>query len=228
MSYTYLFLDLAVISIPLVFSFNRRFPFFKEWKYFLPALVVVAIPFIVWDMLFTNLGVWGFNPDYLVGVNLFNLPIEELLFFVCIPYASVFTFFSLQKLIPSLAEIKIAKSLQVSATVLLFAIGVITLDQWYTSITYLSLSISHGYLVFKNVQWLPTFYVSYTILLLPFFIVNGLLTGSFIEGEIVWYNDMHNFGIRLFTIPIEDVFYGMLLILLNVHLMEVFKYKRIW
>ncbi|MDO7698288.1 MAG: lycopene cyclase domain-containing protein [Schleiferiaceae bacterium] len=52
-------------------------------------------------------------------------------------------------------------------------------------------------------------------MLIPFFITNGVLTGSFIADEVVWYNDAENLGIRLFTIPIEDVSYAFSLLLFN-------------
>jgi len=52
-------------------------------------------------------------------------------------------------------------------------------------------------------------------MLIPFFIVNGILTGTGIEGNIVWYNDEQNLGIRLLTIPIEDSAYAFSLILMN-------------
>ena len=67
---------------------------------------------------------------------------------------------------------------------------------------------------------LKMFYRAYGILLIPFLITNGLLTGSFIEDQVVWYNDNYNLGIRILTIPVEDVFYGMLLILLNIIIYE--------
>ena len=52
-------------------------------------------------------------------------------------------------------------------------------------------------------------------MLVPFFVVNSVLTGSWSEEAIVWYNDKENLGIRWGTIPLEDVGYGLLLMLIN-------------
>jgi len=63
------------------------------------------------------------------------------------------------------------------------------------------------------------------VMLIPFFIVNGILTGSFIENEVVWYNNSENLGVRLLTIPIEDTIYAFTLILTNLLLMEFLEKK---
>ena len=65
-------------------------------------------------------------------------------------------------------------------------------------------------------NWLSRFYVTYLLLLLPFVIVNGLLTGTGLTSPIVWYSPAHIIGVRILTIPVEDIFYGMDLILLNI------------
>jgi lycopene cyclase domain-containing protein len=59
--------------------------------------------------------------------------------------------------------------------------------------------------------------------LIPFFIVNGILTGSGLKQPVVWYNNAENIGIRLFTIPVEDIAYGLELILANIFFFEIFK-----
>jgi lycopene cyclase domain-containing protein len=72
-------------------------------------------------------------------------------------------------------------------------------------------------------QILNRYFISFLIILVPFFIVDAILTGTFIEEEVVWYNNSEIIGIRLLTVPVEDIGYAFSLILLNLLLTEKFR-----
>jgi lycopene cyclase domain-containing protein len=216
MKYTYLLIDFFTIIVPFLFSFHPKLNFYKTWKAFFPAVILTGILFIAWDMYFTCLGVWGFNPTYLIGLNVANLPIEELLFFLCIPYSCVFTYHCLNILIKKFPSQKTESAISWALLVFALIISVVYHESIYTLVTFLSLIalIVIAKFVLKF-NWLGKFYIIYSILLIPFLIVNGLLTGTGLDNPVVWYNNSEIIGLRILTIPFEDIFYGMDLILLN-------------
>ena len=216
MKWTYLIIDIATILIPLTFSFHPRIRFDKVWKHHLPALLLTAVVFILWDALFTSLGVWNFNPRYLLGINILGLPLEEILFFICIPYACVFTFFCLDKYYKLSWNTKMENACCLILIALLLIGGVLSLPRLYTSVTFISASLLVFFVKFiQKADWTGKSISVYGILLIPFLIVNGLLTGTGLDEPVVLYNDNENLGIRILTIPIEDIIYGFEMLLLN-------------
>jgi lycopene cyclase domain-containing protein len=218
--YLYLSINILTILVPFLFSFYSNANFSKTWKHLWIAILVPGVIFIVWDEFFTQLGIWGFNEKYLSGIYLGSLPLEEILFFICIPYACVFTYFALNHLIRKDYVDKVERAISIILITGSLLLAITNFDKWYTCATFLALG--EFLLILKVFFRMPLsrFYFAYLIILIPFFIVNGILTGSWIDDPVVWYNDSENLGIRLGTIPIEDIFYGMLLILMNVSIFE--------
>ena len=185
--------------------------------------------FIPWDVIFTINGVWGFNSDYFLGFEILSLPLEEWLFFICIPFACVFTHYALILYFPNLKLNKVAtKAISISLVLILFILALANYDKWYTLVNF-SMAIPLTWLVYKyNPQLLQHFLLTFLVMLIPFFIVNGVLTGSWIDNQVVWYNDAENLGIRMGTIPIEDSIYAYSMILMNLYFFEYLcsKFKK--
>lgn len=214
-NYTYLLIDLFSISVPLLVSFHPRSGLYKHWYALFPAILITAVFFLLWDSWFTSMGVWGFNPTYITGMRIGNMPIEEILFFICIPYPCVFTFDCLIRVIP---EDVLSKNLAVISYALIglcVIVATVYHDNYYTASAFGLLAVLLFAAYYIKVPWLGRFYVIYAILLIPFLIVNGLLTGTGLAAPVVWYNADHIIGPRILTIPIEDVFYGMGLLFIN-------------
>ena len=220
----YLAIDLLTIAVPFLFSFHPKLQFYKHWKAFFGANVLAGAIFISWDILFTHWKVWGFNPTYLTGNYFFNLPIEEVLFFICIPFSCVFTYHCLNRFFTFSWKDKLETRFVLVLSISFLLLGMIFWGRAYTSATFISLSLFLLVLKFVlKVTWLPKILTIYPILLIPFFIVNGILTGTGLDAPVVWYDNLENLNVRLGTIPVEDVFYGLELILLNLFFYERFK-----
>jgi lycopene cyclase domain-containing protein len=224
--YTYFLILAASLAGPLALSFDKKVAFFKRWKYLFPAMTMPALIYILWDIYFTYNGVWGFNEDYITGIKLVNLPIEEVLFFFIVPYCCVFIYECIRCYFPRWKDNTKADIFLKSLALVLAISGIIFHDRHYTCWTFLltAFFIAAIY-TFRNYFKLfdaGSFLISYCIMLIPFLIVNGFLTAI----PVVLYNDVENLGIRIYTIPFEDTFYGMLLVLMNIVIYEKLKNRN--
>lgn len=223
MKYTYLLINILTIFFPVVLSFDKRVAFFKSWKFIWPGMAITGILFLFWDVLFTIHGVWSFNNNYITGIKFFELPIEEILFFLTVPFACIFIYECLNYYIKWSLSLDVARSI---AGIIALVCGFILMehfDKLYTAVTFSLLGIILILLlfVFKS-NWLNRFFMAYAVSLIPFYIVNGLLTSI----PVVLYNDNQNLGLRIWTIPFEDHFYSMALLLMNIAFFEHFKSRK--
>jgi lycopene cyclase domain-containing protein len=215
--YIYLYLNIFTILFPLLLSFDKKVAFYRNWPALLPAILVNALAFIFWDVQFTKNGVWSFNEEYLVGIYLFNLPLEEILFFITVPYACVFIYDVLNAYITKDLLQPYAKSIAFVLMMALPLIAVFNMGRWYTSVTFMLVAILHlVHLKYFHTKFLGRFYLAYLVHLVPFLLVNGVLTYL----PVVIYNDVYNLGLRIVTIPIEDTMYSMLMLLLTISVYE--------
>lgn len=221
--YIYLYLNIFTILFPLALSFDKKVAFYKNWYALFPAILVNAAFFIVWDVLFTSKGIWGFNEEYLTGIYLFNLPLEEILFFITVPYACVFIYDVLNAYIQRDLLKPYAKTIAVALIVILPLIAIFNFSRLYTSITFVSLAIMLLlHLKFFGTRVLGRFYLAYLVHLVPFLLVNGVLTYL----PIVWYDNTYNLGLRIISIPVEDTMYSMLMLLITISVYEGIRSKR--
>lgn len=225
--YTYALILFFTIIICFISSFDKRLLFNQHFGTFIKAAILVAIPFIAWDVWFTSKGVWWFNTDYTLGIVIAGLPIEEWLFFICIPFSCVFTYYCFDKFF-KLNWLSGFNNMIVFATVIVCAlVALLHHDKIYTLVTALATMLTVIYLHFiARADWISKASLVYTVLMLGFFPVNGILTGTGLESPIVNYNPKDFLGIRMLTIPIEDAVYGYTQFLLVIYFFKKFKTKK--
>lgn len=217
----YLILDLATLCCPLFLSFDKNVRYYKSWKNVFLSTLLVAIPFIIWDIIFTQHGFWGFNPDYITGIYFYHLPIEEILFFFIVPFACTFIYECCKYFFRSYSFSLINRIF--TFFIPIYAMLLVFLDDvgYYTLLSVLSSSIVLFWMM-KNPQYkyIP---IAFCFVLIPFFVVNGVLTGGFTESPVVWYSEAQKVDYRIFTIPMEDLLYNFALIVSTILMFEFIK-----
>lgn len=177
-----------------------------------------AMVFLMWDYFFTKFHIWGFNDRYIIGWKIFQLPVEEILFFIIMPFACLFIYECLNYYFPTDWLRPLATSISAALTTLLVITAVIHRQKLYTMT---SCTAAASALLFAWITKFPhmgKFYRMYLVVCLPFFIVNGTLTYL----PVVWYDNNHTLGVRLVSIPLEDTIY-----LLAMLLWYLIAYERI-
>jgi len=200
---------------PFFLSFDKKIQFYTYYKFLVPAILIVAIPFIIWDEIFTVWGLWGFNAEHLNGFFIGSLPIEEICFFFVVPYACVFIYEVLQGYFPLLNSEKFARYFSIVFLFLALSLAIFYSDRMYTLVACSMAAILTIFVHFVyRLKWFSRFIITFIVVQVPFFFVNGVLTGMSTENPIVWYNPSEMINVRIVTIPVEDIFYNYAMLIL--------------
>jgi lycopene cyclase domain-containing protein len=227
MSSAYLILNIFIILFPLLLSFEKKIKYYKKLTALFISTLIVGGVFIIWDSIATYRGDWSFNPSFVIGLNLFNLPLEEVLFFITVPYSGIFLyetgkFYGLDK------TININRFLIYGFAVLILFLAIFFISQYYTftvlifTSIFLFISVSYkgkAALINSRLYWL---WIGF--MYLPFLVVNYFLTSI----PIVTYSKSAIWGLRFITIPLEDFFYSFSLLsfYLLIYLMVEQRWKK--
>jgi lycopene cyclase domain-containing protein len=213
----YAWLLLVSLAGPLALSFDRKVAFYKLWPQLFAGIAVNAVIFILWDGWFVRTGVWSFNSDHVWMVRLNDLPLEEWGFFIVVPYASVFIYACLKAYLPKEPFARNKHNITLFFLLLTFVLALFNGQKAYTFYNCLlaSVLLLVHYLFLKR-TWMGYFWLAYFVHLIPFFIINGVLTAK----PIVFYNNAENLGLRIFTIPVEDAIYALSCLLIPITIME--------
>lgn len=209
--WTYAYLHAFAFIPVFLLSFDRKVHYYTEWKFLFPAIFIMGIFFIVWDAYKTLSGVWGFNANYITSGSLWYLPWEEWMFFLTVPFASIFIYACLNAYFPGDPLQKWDKPLTLGIIILCSLLALLTIDKAYSSTTFI---LTGGFMLY---HWLyvpntyrTRFYRAFLVILIPFLLVDGVLTGGFTQQPVVVYNPAEFMGIRIVSVPVEDAVYGFL------------------
>ena len=205
MSLTYLLLNLCIIAVPLWYTPDKRTAYYRR----LPALgfsiAVVSTCYLLWDILVTARGEWSFNGKYLTGVQILNIPLEEVLFFITVPYSCLFLY-EVVLYATKGSKFRLPASVIIAMILALLASSLAFYPQGYTSKALASCGffLMIALLLDRSLLESKHYWIWLAICYVPFLIINTVLTAL----PVVEYNSKAIWGLRVGTIPLEDFFYN--------------------
>lgn len=219
----YLILNILIIIFPLSLSFEKKIKYYTKMLPLFGSVIIVSTIFILWDAMAVSRGDWGFSNNYTSGFRIYNLPIEEILFFITVPFSTIFIYETINLYLPD-KNIYYNKYIYSLVLLVLIIMGFIHSDKYYTSTVFLftALFLSITMFWFKELLRSRNYWLFVLIVYVPFMIFNYLLTSL----PVVWYSSKAIIGLRIITIPIEDFFYCFTLI--SAYLLVYLGYKRKW
>ncbi len=225
-NFSYLLILFGTIAVPLFFSFEKQLRFYTNLKYLLPAMLFTGAIFIILDLRFEQRAIWRFNSEFTIGINILNLPIEEWLYFIAIPFLGVSVYEFLNSRLSNFQHPKHFLALSLALLILFGIAAYLSRQKIYPFFIFFLLTIYLGYTIFRErfQKHYTNFYLAYFVMLFPFLIISGLLTAL----PIIEYNPEFNLGIRLFSIPVENFASLFLLLLMNITIYEFIKERRIY
>jgi len=220
---TYLLINILIIFFPLVLSFDKNLTYYKKVPHVLKSIAFVSTAYIIWDVIATKRGDWAFNPEHLAGIYIWGLPLEEILFFITVPYSCIFIYETVSFYLKE-KQVNINPKFFLIPSFLLIAVGIFFYDQHYTfTVSIFLAAFFIGAILFKEKILLSkNFWLTMLISFLPFLIVNYFLTSI----PIVNYNDAAFSGKRFITIPYEDFLYSFSMISLWILFYELARRKK--
>jgi lycopene cyclase domain-containing protein len=202
---TYLLIDLLIIILPLIVSFFPPIFFYKKFPYVLFSLFTGGLFFVSWDIVATLWGDWSFNPAHVMGISFAGLPLEEVLFFIFVPYSLLLTYeqavyLCRDRLVPW------KQGLGYAAGMTLVLLSFLFTGKNYTFMAVFSLGVVVILfsLLFPGIMMRLAFWAYLLSGFLLFILFNYFLTAL----PVVIYSPSAVLGLRFLTIPIEDFFYN--------------------
>lgn len=224
--FSYFLLLVLTFLISLFLGFKYKTGIFSKLKYLIPAVIFSGTIFIIWDLRFEERTIWSFNPEFLIGSNILNLPIEEWFYFIAIPFLGVSIYEYVKQRFYNFEYPNTFLSISLALFILFAVIAYFSRQKMYPFFTFFLLAIYLGYTIFRNrfKKHYTKFYLAYFITLIPFLIISGTLT----QLPVIEYNPVHYLGILIYTIPVENFASLFLLLLMNITIYEYLTEHRIY
>lgn len=203
--YTGLILGLAILVLPLLANLYFKIPDFKRvLTNFLKTYSVAGLGILFLNSFILERGDWSIASRYLSKINIGIIPVEFFLFFFAVPFAGI-VLYEIINLKYKEKRIALDNSFFYLFAFTFFALSIITANHSYTTnVFFLNgvLMLVVSYFKNANVFLTKNFYIFTLLSLIPFIIIDAILTMT----PILTYKSASIIGFKVGSLAIEDFF----------------------
>lgn len=205
MKFAYLGFNLFILLPCLAISLAKDAGPAKKWRNLLTGYATISIIFIVWDILASAAGHWGFSEQYTLQFRLLGLPIEEYLFFFTVPFGCMLVWDGLSHL-----KFKTHRKLTIGYfafwSFLSLTLLLTSWEKGYSRVAALSVLFTIALLLNLGLDTLrQKRFLWYQAAGLGLFVLFNLYLTAL---PVITYGEQTITGWRFITIPIEDFFFN--------------------
>ncbi|GGM75250.1 hypothetical protein GCM10007108_11470 [Thermogymnomonas acidicola] len=200
-----IFVPVAAISFLTPFSRVRRY------RPLIVSIAAVAPVYILWDELAVVFGTWKFDPAHVLGIYFFYIPVEEVAFFLVVPFSTLLIFEALDNYVKGTLPCRGTVAAASISIVLLVILGVLNTSRSYTSVAsfFSAGSLALGLIVDRRLLVKKSLWAFLVVSYIPFVFFDHLM----VTAPIFTYGRGAITGIRVAGIPVEEFEYVFSLLL---------------
>lgn len=204
---------LLAIFIPVaIISFLTPISRYRRYKPLLFSIGVVAPIYILWDELAVIYDTWSFDKYHVIGLYFFYLPLEEVAFFLVVPFSTLLIFEVLRAKIKGDFPKRIVTFVGLILSAFFIIFGLLYISKSYTSVAsfFAAFSIITALILDRDLMVRKSLWLYIAISYIPFIFFDHIM----VSLPIFTYGKGSIIGIRIWGIPFEEFMYVFSLLLL--------------
>lgn len=222
----YIFLSILILIViaPAYYAITGKYDFRNKLRYGMPAIFITGFMFLLWDIRFTEVGIWSYDTDFTIGIFHKSLPIEQWLVYLVFPVTALLVYEIMKTRFRTLDLNTVFTAVALLLVIVLAVFAYLFRVRIYTFFSFLFTTIYLAYTIFRK-QFKPNltyFFLTYLIILIPYFILNWILTWNL----AIEYHQEQVLNVWIGMIPIENFVYLFLLLLINITVYEYLSVKK--
>lgn len=214
----------AFALFPLILTLFAKIRFAEKLKYVMPSILISGIIFLLWDIKFTGVGIWIYKPEFAVGLSHKGLPVEQWLFYLLVPFSGMVVYEFVKRRFATLDLNNVFIGISLLLILVFAVIAYMYRVRFYTFFVFLFTTIYLGYTIFRKQykSHLTSFYITFILMLIPYLLFSLPLTWE----TAIEYHQEQVLGVWIGMMPVENLIFLFLLLLINLTVYEYLSERK--